>query len=48
MIQYTSYAQMSEAGYNQFLKEFYAVNGPKPTTYEEYDDLYEDDRFNMY
>ena len=48
MTQYTSYAQMSESEYNQFLKEFYVENGPKPTTHEEFDDLYEDDRFNMY
>lgn len=47
MIKYTSYAKMTEADYNQFLKEFYKENGPKPVVYE-VDDLYEDDRFNLY
>lgn len=47
MIQYTSYAEMSEADYQQFLKEFYAENGPKPDVYD-FQDFVEDDSFNMY
>jgi len=47
VIQYTSYAEMTEAEYNQFLNEFYTENGPKPMVYE-FDDFVEDDRFNMY
>jgi len=47
MIKYTSYAEMTEAEYNQFLKEFYKENGPKPVIYEE-EEIVESDIFNLY
>ena len=47
MVVYTSYAAMSDEEYNQFLKEFYQENGPKPDNYD-FQDFIEDDRFNMY
>jgi hypothetical protein len=47
MTEYTSYAQMTEAEYSQWLKEFTAENGEKPNYYD-FQDFVEDDAFNCY
>ena len=36
-MEYTSYAEMTDAEYAQFLEEFYAVNGCKPDDEWAYD-----------
>lgn len=43
----TSYVEMTDVEYNQFLKEFYKENGPKPSYCLEFDDFVEDELFNL-
>lgn len=40
-ISYTSYAEMSESDYQQWLTEFYKEHGPEPDVYD-FQDFIED------
>lgn len=47
MLEYKSFAGFTAEEYEQWLKEFYKENGPKPDVYD-FQDFIEDDTFNLY